>query len=322
MEKQTTYCALIRLGLAIPETWMIPPKEHEPSADLDATLRQYARMFDLGDIGRHVGYPMYMKPYDGGAWRGVSRIENEEALRSAYDSSGRLVMHLQRSVEPYDRFVRCVGLGPQTRLVAYDPAAPLHDRYTMARDFVSPEEASLLRDMTLTINAMFGWDFNSCEALRSEGEWRPIDFANPCPDSQVTSLHYHFPWLIMANIRWSVFAAATKRRMRSLSWDQYFAAVQEGMSLRERLDATVALAHERFQTDEFEAFCAEHLSHLQDVTVDFFSGDSARDAVRQKVAALYPEHEVDEFTDLFWQRIQTWIDHTKAGAAAAGITAT
>ena len=39
-------------------------------------------------------------------------------------------MHLQAAVEPYDRFVRCIGLGPQTRVVRYDPDAPLHDRYT------------------------------------------------------------------------------------------------------------------------------------------------------------------------------------------------
>ena len=32
----------------------------------------------------------------------------------------------------------------------------------------------------------------------------------------------------------------------------------------------------------------------------------ARDAVRQKVVAMYPDHEVDEFTDLFWSRIQQW----------------
>jgi hypothetical protein len=32
----------------------------------------------------------------------------------------------------------------------------------------------------------------------------------------------------------------------------------------------------------------------------------ANDAVRQKVAALFPAHEVDDFTALFWQRIQRW----------------
>ena len=113
-------------------------------------------------------------------------------------------MHLQRGVEAHDRFVRCIGLGPQTRAVLYDPGAPQHDRYTLGRGFLGASDAREIRDMTLTINAFFGWDFNSCEALRSGGRWMPIDFANPCPDSQVTSLHYHFPWLIKANIRWSI----------------------------------------------------------------------------------------------------------------------
>ncbi|MDX1395688.1 MAG: hypothetical protein R3195_15000 [Gemmatimonadota bacterium] len=305
MEKQTTYCAMIRLGLPIPDTWLVPPKSYEPVADLEVTLERYARLFDLGDVGERLGYPLFMKPYDGGGWRGVSRIDDADALRAAYEESGKFVMHLQRGVEGFDRFVRCVGLGPQTRAVLYDPDAPLHDRYTMGRDFIAPAEAQILRDMTLTINAFFGWDFNSCEALRSEGRWVPIDFANPCPDSQVTSLHYHFPWLIKANIRWSVFCAATRRPMRlNLDWQPFFDACQPGMTVEERIRACGAIAKERFETARFLEFCETHLGHLDEVADAFFAGDTARDAVRQKVAALFPEHEIDGFTDLFFERIQ------------------
>jgi hypothetical protein len=317
MEKQTTYCLLMRLGFPVPRTWLIPPKEYEQSADLKITLERYAKLFDLGTIGRELGYPMFMKPYDGGAWRGVSRIDNEQALRAAYEQSGRSVMHLQRAVDPFDRFVRCVGLGPQTRLISYDPSAPLHDRYTMRRDVVGAEDAALLRDLTLTINALFGWDFNSCESLRSGKTWHPIDFANPCPDSQVTSLHYHFPWVIMANIRWSVFAAVSGRRVRQLEWERFQDVVEDGMTLRERLDATVQLAHERFQTEAFEEFCERHLRHLEAETHAFFHSTAAKDAVRQKVATLYPHNEVEEFTDLFWDRIQKWTtDEAAAGRSS------
>jgi hypothetical protein len=73
-----------------------------------------------------------MKPYDGGGWVGVTKID-DEALREAYEDSGTKLMHLQAGVIPYDRFVRCIGFGPQTRVVNYDPSAPLHDRYRWTR---------------------------------------------------------------------------------------------------------------------------------------------------------------------------------------------
>jgi hypothetical protein len=315
MEKLSSYCAMIRLGLPIPETWLIPPKTYfDHSQELQTTLERYARYFDLPAIGGKVGYPLFMKPYDGGGWRAVSRIANAEELEKAYEESGDAVMHLQEGIEPFDRFVRCIGLGPQTRIVLYDIDAPLHDRYTMERGFLEDEEHKLVRDMTLVINAFFAWDFNSCELIHRDGVWHAIDFANPCPDSQVTSLHYHFPWLIKANIRWSVYAAATGRRMKPMGWERFFNAVDDDMTLRERLDSLLHLVHERYETERFEAFCHRHLTHLDEVAHEFFGTEVAHDAVRQKVAALFPEHEVEEFTELMWSRIQTWRDVEGASA--------
>ncbi|MGB5620944.1 MAG: hypothetical protein WBN65_00485 [Gammaproteobacteria bacterium] len=310
MEKHTSYVGMMRLGLPVPDTWLLPQKSYLPSPDLQSTLERYASLFDLDQIGEQLGYPSFLKPYDGGAWVGVNKIENGAELHAAYDSSGTRVMHLQKAILPHDRFIRCIGLGPQLRPVSYDPGAALHDRYRVEEDFLSADDVALLGDMTLTINSFFGWDFNSCEALRQGDDWFPIDFANACPDSQVTSLHYHFPWLVMANVRWSLFCAASGRRMRpNLDWAPYFDIADSDRSMREKISAYAAIAHQRFETERFEEFCAQYLSDLDEVALEFFTTDVARDAVRKKVEALFPAHEIDEFTELFWQRIQQWRDY-------------
>jgi hypothetical protein len=228
-------------------------------------------------------------------------------------------MQLQKAVYPSDLFVRVIGLGPQTRIVCYDASQPLHDRYTLERDFVSAEEASLLIDTTLTINAFFDWDFNSCEVLRGEdGGMYPIDFANPCPDSQVTSLHYHFPWLIKANLRWSIFNAAFRnRKPHSLEWDPFFEIAAREIPYREKLGFYADIARARFSSDRFEEFCEQHLAHLDEVAWDFFGSAEAREAVHKKVKALYPEDEVDRFTDLFCARIESWRSEQSGREGAA-----
>ena len=306
-EKHTSYCAMMRLGMPIPETWMLPPKSYDPTPDLKPTLIRYAKLFDLKKVGDAVGWPFFLKPYDGGGWRGVNRVADEKAAWKAYEDSGTAVMHAQAAVEGFDLFVRCIGFGPQTRCVLYDPSAPLHDRYTMKTEFMPAQDVEHLRKVTLTINAFFGWEFNSCEALRKKGVWYPIDFANPCPDSQVTSLHFHFPWLVKAYLRWTIFCAATKRKMRrTLDWEPFYAVAAQDLSYEEKLDRYAKIAEERFETARFEEFCKKHLGHLDQIAFDFFSSPEAKEAVRVKVAALFPEHELERFTELFWNRIQDW----------------
>jgi hypothetical protein len=306
-EKHTSYAAMMRLGLPIPRTLLLPPKEYETQPDLQVTLEQYARLFDLGEVGREIGFPLFMKPFDGGAWRGVTRVENEEQLRWVYDQSGRSIMHLQEAIEPFDLFVRALAVGPQVNIIRYDPAAPMHDRYKVDFGFVNADEWQLLSDMVLTINSFFNWDFNSCETLRKDGKFYAIDFANACPDSQVTSLHYHLPWLVKAKIRWALFVAATHRPVRhNPDWGEFFRVASSDAPYREKLAGYAAIAHRRFETDRFLEFCDTHLADLDELTWDYFASERAHEAIRRKVAVIFPAAEVDRFTEHFWGLLQFW----------------
>ena len=310
MEKHTSYCAMMALGMPIPETVDGAAEELRAQRRLRADPAQLRASSSISArSAKQLGYPMFMKPYDGGGWRGVTRITDEAALRKAYDESGKCLMHLQAAVHPFDSFVRCIGLGPQTRLRSLRPGcapprslhprAPTLYRPTRRSSCATPRSPSTRSSAGISIRA---------SRLRKDGQWYPIDFANPCPDSQVTSLHGHFPWMVKANLRWSIFCAVTKRAMRkNLDWEPFYAiAAEEDMSYRDKLHAYAAIARERLEAARFEEFCAEHLGHLDEVAWEFFGSNAAKEAFRAKVTALYPEHEVEQFTELFWQRVQAW----------------
>jgi hypothetical protein len=143
--------------------------------------------------------------------------------------------------------------------------------------------------------------------LRASGVLYPIDFANACPDSQVTSLHFHFPWLVKSMLRWTIFNAATGRRKRmNLWWDEFFAARDPELDLDTQLERYDAIARRYFDTDQFEEFDAKHLGHLDEVALEFFGTDTFYDIVQQKVEALFPKHEIKVFTDHFFGMVQFW----------------
>lgn len=318
MEKHSTYCAMMRLGMPIPKTWLIPPKEYADEGDVHVTVQRYNKLFNLEEVGQAVGYPAFLKPYDGGGWVGVTRVKDDASLHAAYDDSGQRVQHLQAAVKDWDVFVRAIGVGPQVNVVKYDPDAPLHARYQVAFNFLDGPGWNTAIQTCRTINAFFGWDFNSCEMLRSEGTLMPIDYANACPDSQITSLHYHFPWLVKALLRWSIFCAATRRPMRlNLDWQRFFDLHDPELPLDEQLARYDALARDHFDTERFDAFCAEHLAHLDEVALEFFGTARFRDIVHQKVQAIYPPHEVESFTDHFFGLVQFW---RKTEADRLGLT--
>ena len=87
MEKHSAYCAMMRLGLKVPDTWLIPHKQPPWNERFPTTAARYNRAFDLNEIGEHVGYPLYLKPFDGGQWRGVSRARDQRRAAPAATTS-------------------------------------------------------------------------------------------------------------------------------------------------------------------------------------------------------------------------------------------
>ena len=139
MEKHSAYCAMMRLGLNVPETWLIPRKSPPANERFQPTAERYNLPFDLDEIAAKVGYPLYMKPFDGGQWVGVTRIRDATELHAVYDTSGERLMHLQASVEDFDVFARSLSIGAETMVMHFEPDRPMHDRYQVDHDFLSAE---------------------------------------------------------------------------------------------------------------------------------------------------------------------------------------
>ena len=93
---------------------------------------------------------------------------------------------------------------------------------------------------------------------------------------------------------------------KTLDWDPYYEIADRDIPYRERLRGYAGIARERLDTGRFEEFCAEHLGNLDEVAWEFFGSAEAKEAVHAKVASLYPEHEIEPFTEHFWQAIQGW----------------
>jgi hypothetical protein len=154
-----------------------------------------------------------MKPYDGGAWVGVSRIKDATTC-SGVRRVGQRLMHLQASVEGFDVFAASLSIGAETMVMRFAPDRPQHDRYSVSHDFLDAATGDEVVTIGKVVNAFFKWEFNSCETLVRGGQVHPIDYANACPDVSLTSLHYYFPWAMTSLVKWSLFCTATGRTPR------------------------------------------------------------------------------------------------------------
>src|ERR671910_194052 len=171
MEKHAAYCAMIRLGLKVPDTVLVPYKNPPDHTKWAYTASRYNQPFDLDAIAERMGYPLFMKAYD--------------------------------------VFARSLSIGAETLVMKFRPELPMHDRYEVVHGFLTPAVGNEAVTISRLVNAFFRWEFNSCEMLVHGSDLYPIDYANACPDVAVTSLHYYFPWAMKTLVKWAVFCTVT-----------------------------------------------------------------------------------------------------------------
>jgi hypothetical protein len=309
MEKHAAYCAMMRLGLKVPETVLVPYKNPIDNAKYAFTSERYNQSFDLDEVAKLVGYPLYMKPYDGGAWRGVSRIRDADELHRAYDESGEMLMHLQASIEGFDVFARALSIGAETMVMRFDPDAPMHERYQVQHGFLDAAVGDEVVTISRTVNAFFRWEFNSCEVLVKDREVFPIDYANACPDVAVTSLHYYFPWAMRALVKWTVFCLATGRRQRlDLDTRAFFdIGDRDDLDYAQKLAEYRLLADRYFDVERYQDFCARHLADIDEQVLDWITGPDFERLLLDTVQQTYPPQEQERFRAHFRGLVGLWV---------------
>jgi hypothetical protein len=310
MEKHAAYCAMMRLGIKVPDTWLIPHKLPPDNPRYIPMAERYSPEFDLDFVAEQVGYPLYMKPFDGGMWVGVTRIESSEELHRSYDESGERLMHLQAAVDDFDVFTRSLSIGPQTKVMQYDPSADGHYRYLVGDDFLPPESMREVETIGRIVNAFFRWEFNSCEVIVKDGEAYPIDYANASPDMALVSLHYYFPWAIQALAAWCLFCTATDRKVGVYQPTRdYFAIGDSDISYDEKLERYRALTDEYLQT---ELFRAEALPHLEETMVEYVESPEFDDLIVGVIRTEEPEEKQERLIERSRAAVAAWAAERRA----------
>jgi len=220
-DKFFNYSLARKLGVAVPKTVLLPQKDYVTGI-VSESLRNLEFPLDWQGIVDYVGLPAFLKPFDGGGWKNVSKINSLEELWKEYDQTGTLCMTLQEAID-FDQFVRCYCVGQEeVMIMAYDPRKPYlsGEQYLHNPDYLAPELADRVRQDVRTLCTALGYDLNTVEFAIKDGIPYAIDFMNPAPDAELASVGMFYHNWITEAVTNLVFKRLNERRERPrYRWD-------------------------------------------------------------------------------------------------------
>jgi hypothetical protein len=210
-----------KIGVPVPKTVILPSRDH-PDDTTDDSFSNLAYPLDWKSIFEYVGFPAYMKPFAGGGWKNVYRLDSMDDFFEKHAETGQLVMLLQEEIV-FEKYYRCYCIGGKyVRIMPYEPRNPHHLRYVASFD-TSPEEYKMMEDIVLRINHYLGYDFNTVELATRNGIPYAIDFCNPAPDADIRSVgQENFDWVVETAASYAIERAqAQQDGLDNLTWGEY-----------------------------------------------------------------------------------------------------
>ncbi|MGX5817015.1 ATP-grasp domain-containing protein [Chitinophaga lutea] len=220
-EKFFNNALAIELGVPVPKTALLPSFAL-PDDTTAASFRNLRYPWDWDAVFQYTGFPAYMKPYAGGGWKHVYRVENREDFFEKHAQTGQLVMMLQEEIV-FDAYYRCYCIGGEfTRIMPYEPRNPHAQRYD-AHFQPSPTLLAEMERCLRVLNQALGYDFNTVEFAVRNGVPYAIDFCNPAPDADPDSVGPdHFEWVTDTMARYAIGRAQAQQPGRSnLTWGSW-----------------------------------------------------------------------------------------------------
>ena len=208
-DKFFNYALASRIGVAVPRTVILPHKSNPPGTTA-LSMRNLIYPLNWDETFDHIGFPAFLKPFSGGGWKSVYKVNNREEFFRAYDQTGDLCMTLQTAVD-FREYFRCYVVGQEkVHIMQYDPRLPHAQRYIQNP---GPVDAALLERVESDARKLcvaLGYDLNTVEFAVENGIPYAIDFLNPAPDADYHSVG-------PANFEWIVNAVADLAIQKALS---------------------------------------------------------------------------------------------------------
>jgi glutathione synthase/RimK-type ligase-like ATP-grasp enzyme len=227
-DKFFNYALAHKMGVAIPPTVLLPHRKHPPDTT-EKSMRNLIYPLDWEQIFSYVGFPAFLKPYAGGGWKHVYKVHNPEEFFHSYNQTGDLCMTLQRGVE-FEDYYRCYVVGQEkVHLMKYDPRAPHHERYVKGNPAPPPKLKERIEKDALTLCRALGYDLNTVEFAVEGGIPYAIDFMNPAPDAEITSVGLdNFQWIVNAAAEMAVKKALSNEKpYDEMRWASFLAGPKE-----------------------------------------------------------------------------------------------